>query len=268
MRRPEIVTADILSHTNRWKQVAKEVKSRSGDQCWKRWNDSLDPHLNHAQWSPSEDAILEQAVLRSGRLWSKIANDSLPGRSGLSCKNRWDHIQRKQRRIHQSQREMLQSHPSSRSLLDSAILSDQRTTLPRTSSQHSSSGINTNHSHNRISSLSDMLPLPRHGPAPVPSFEAHHSPIDYEEDARRLMVSTGGAHFYGSTPQRPIHPRPSAPFGSCSWGGMTAGGGTGNALSPYISHTGSYSSPKNEPTMPPATTTTSSSPYTGPSLNS
>ncbi|UZJ54902.1 hypothetical protein CBS101457_004222 [Exobasidium rhododendri] len=118
---------------NKWKLVAKEVVTRSGDQCWKRWNDSLNPILNHTQWSPAEDEILETAVLETGRTWSKIANESLGHRSGLACKNRWDHIQRKQRRMHQSQRDVLQSqrdllqlHHSNQNRSDQSYCSDYR----------------------------------------------------------------------------------------------------------------------------------------------
>lgn len=83
----------------RWKAVASDVGTRTGDQCWKRWNDSLDPTLKHDPWTEKEDENLLKAVRELGRAWSRIATERLNGRSGLSCKNRIDHLNRRHRRV-------------------------------------------------------------------------------------------------------------------------------------------------------------------------
>ncbi|PWN38444.1 uncharacterized protein FA14DRAFT_153764 [Meira miltonrushii] len=84
---------------NKWKAVASDVGTRTGDQCWKRWNDSLDPTLKHDPWTEKEDESLLKAVRELGRAWSRIATERLNGRSGLSCKNRIDHLNRRHRRV-------------------------------------------------------------------------------------------------------------------------------------------------------------------------
>lgn len=97
----DLADAGPLLSSFSWKQVAKDVGTRTGDQCWKRWNDALRPDLNHGTFSPVEDEILETAVHDThGRCWSKIAKELLHGRCGLACKNRYDHIERKRRRKH------------------------------------------------------------------------------------------------------------------------------------------------------------------------
>lgn len=85
--------------SSRWKAVAADVGTRTGDQCWKRWNDSLDPTLKHDPWTEKEDENLLKAVRELGRAWSRIATERLNGRSGLSCKNRIDHLNRRHRRV-------------------------------------------------------------------------------------------------------------------------------------------------------------------------
>lgn len=79
--------------------MASDVGTRTGDQCWKRWNDSLDPTLKHDPWTEKEDENLLKAVHELGRSWSRIATERLNGRSGLSCKNRIDHLHRRHRRL-------------------------------------------------------------------------------------------------------------------------------------------------------------------------
>lgn len=89
----------LLANSFRWKAVASDVGTRTGDQCWKRWNDSLDPTLKHDPWTEKEDESLLKAVRELGRAWSRIATERLNGRSGLSCKNRIDHLNRRHRRV-------------------------------------------------------------------------------------------------------------------------------------------------------------------------
>lgn len=217
--------------------MAKEVVSRSGDQCWKRWNDSLDPHLNHSQWTPAEDAILEAAVLRSGRLWSKIANDNLSGRSGLSCKNRWDHIQRKQRRIHQSQRDILNGHHHS--FLDSTHLHH--------TSQHQSGYLSNSHNDLTQAEINSRHSLIGDG------FHRHsNDSIEYdaEDDSPSVLSSSAGSHMYNSTSLPRIAPRTLDQPLSTSWSNSTSANrsiatstfANNSTLPPYVNRQASFTS--------------------------
>jgi hypothetical protein len=44
----------ILKYGSRWVHVASDVGTRNGDQCMKRWNEKLNPALNHSSWTPGE----------------------------------------------------------------------------------------------------------------------------------------------------------------------------------------------------------------------
>ncbi|KAJ5454551.1 uncharacterized protein N7458_005507 [Penicillium daleae] len=47
----------VQLHGTRWVNVAKDVGTRSADQCSKRWNQHLDPALVHSQWT-QDKAVL------------------------------------------------------------------------------------------------------------------------------------------------------------------------------------------------------------------
>ncbi len=44
----------VAKHGTRWVVVASEVGTRNGDQCAKRWNENLNPELDHSPWCPVE----------------------------------------------------------------------------------------------------------------------------------------------------------------------------------------------------------------------
>lgn len=46
--------AAVNEHGLRWVLVAQKVQTRNGDQCAKRWNEKLDPKLDHSPWTPEE----------------------------------------------------------------------------------------------------------------------------------------------------------------------------------------------------------------------
>lgn len=52
----------VAKHGPRWVVVASEVGTRNGDQCAKRWNENLNPELDHSSWCP-----VEVLMLRSNR---------------------------------------------------------------------------------------------------------------------------------------------------------------------------------------------------------
>lgn len=44
----------VREHGTKWTRVAIEVGSRNGDQCSKRWNDGLNPEIDHSAWTIEE----------------------------------------------------------------------------------------------------------------------------------------------------------------------------------------------------------------------
>lgn len=73
------------------------MKSRSADQCAKRWQQSLDPDLDRSDWREEEDRILIDAVGNYGRHWKDIQKAHFPGRSKNCIKNRHTVLRRKYR---------------------------------------------------------------------------------------------------------------------------------------------------------------------------
>jgi hypothetical protein len=75
--------------TKNWTKLAALLPGRLGKQCRERWRNHLDPEVNRAPWTESEDAILIDLHERIGNQWVKIA-EHLPGRSDNAIKNRWN----------------------------------------------------------------------------------------------------------------------------------------------------------------------------------
>lgn len=48
------LTEAVAKHGPRWVLVAGDVGTRNGDQCAKRWNENLNPELDHSPWCPAE----------------------------------------------------------------------------------------------------------------------------------------------------------------------------------------------------------------------
>ena len=48
----------VAKHGTRWVVVASEVGTRNGDQCAKRWNENLNPDLDHSPWCAVEVGLL------------------------------------------------------------------------------------------------------------------------------------------------------------------------------------------------------------------
>lgn len=44
----------VAQYGTRWVVVAAAVATRNGDQCAKRWNENLNPDLDHSPWTPQE----------------------------------------------------------------------------------------------------------------------------------------------------------------------------------------------------------------------
>ncbi|KAJ0249546.1 SANT/Myb domain-containing protein [Hirschfeldia incana] len=73
-----------------WKKVAELLPDRTEVQCMHRWQKVLDPNLTKGPWTQQEDEIIIELVKRDGppMKWSLISQ-SLPGRIGKQCRERW-----------------------------------------------------------------------------------------------------------------------------------------------------------------------------------
>ncbi|KAK3361476.1 Homeodomain-like protein, partial [Lasiosphaeria ovina] len=82
----------------RWVAVASAVATRNAEQCAKRWNDKLNPELDHSPWSADEDKLLLTLVAAGGHNWKLMSKDFLPARAPLAIKNRHSLLVRRQKR--------------------------------------------------------------------------------------------------------------------------------------------------------------------------
>ncbi|KAI9790638.1 MAG: hypothetical protein M1816_004971 [Peltula sp. TS41687] len=87
--------SEVITDSFRWTIVAPLVGTRSAEQCAKRWIHSLDPTLDHSEWTPEEDQCLLNAAEAHGRSWKDIQRVHYPGRSRDSIKNRYTILGRK-----------------------------------------------------------------------------------------------------------------------------------------------------------------------------
>ncbi|XP_049387074.1 transcription factor MYB3R-2-like [Solanum stenotomum] len=72
-----------------WKKIAECLNGRTDVQCLHRWQKVLNPELVKGPWTKEEDDLIIELVEKHGcKKWSAIAN-SLPGRIGKQCRERW-----------------------------------------------------------------------------------------------------------------------------------------------------------------------------------
>ncbi|KAI0430912.1 Homeodomain-like protein [Xylaria sp. FL1042] len=94
----------VAQHGTRWVIVAGDVSTRNGDQCAKRWNENLNPNLNHSPWSPAEDKLLLHLVSVYGRNWKLLTSHYLESRAPLALKNRHSLLMRRMKRENPSKK--------------------------------------------------------------------------------------------------------------------------------------------------------------------
>lgn len=80
-----------------WKKIAKEMDGRSIRQCKERYCHYLNPDINLSDWTSNEDNLLNEKVQEIGKKW-KILEYIFPGRTEISIRNRWNVLQRKERK--------------------------------------------------------------------------------------------------------------------------------------------------------------------------
>ncbi|KAI5073204.1 hypothetical protein GOP47_0011217 [Adiantum capillus-veneris] len=72
-----------------WKKIAEYFPDRTDVQCLHRWQKVLNPDLVKGPWTKEEDDKIVELVDKFGaKKWSVIAQ-SLPGRIGKQCRERW-----------------------------------------------------------------------------------------------------------------------------------------------------------------------------------
>lgn len=72
-----------------WKRIADSFDNRTDVQCLHRWQKVLNPEMIKGPWTEEEDRTLIDNVKNFGaQNWTKIAQ-SLPGRIGKQCRERW-----------------------------------------------------------------------------------------------------------------------------------------------------------------------------------
>jgi hypothetical protein len=81
-----------------WRAISARHGTRNARQCRERWQNYLDPRVSErAEWSPADDALLEDAYREIGSRWGTLAS-YFPTRSINSVKNRFAVLQRQKQR--------------------------------------------------------------------------------------------------------------------------------------------------------------------------
>lgn len=83
--------------SNNWELVASTMKDRTPRQCRDRWIYYLSPSLNNKEWTKEEDAELIELIKRFGKKWTNMVS-FFDGRTEINIKNRWNLLQRTQKR--------------------------------------------------------------------------------------------------------------------------------------------------------------------------
>ena len=81
----------------KWCQVGVAMEGRSAKQCRERWLNHLSPDVSKQKWTAEEDRAIIEAVALYGTRWSELVK-AFPGRTDSTIKNRWNAMQRKEKR--------------------------------------------------------------------------------------------------------------------------------------------------------------------------
>lgn len=80
-----------------WRAISIIMKTRTPRQCRERYQNYLNPSLEHVNWTKEEDQLILEKFEDVGPKWNMIAK-FLHGRTGNSTRNRYQSLQRKKRK--------------------------------------------------------------------------------------------------------------------------------------------------------------------------
>lgn len=81
--------------TERWANIANQLKDKTSRQCRRRWNTYLSTAYKKGSWSQEEDIVLFEAHKKFGNRWTEIAK-VVQGRTDNAVKNRFNALCKKQ----------------------------------------------------------------------------------------------------------------------------------------------------------------------------
>jgi hypothetical protein len=86
--------------TYNWKAVARQMETKTERQVKERWYGYLDPCISTQDWAEEEDHVLLAKYNEFGSKWTKISK-CFRNRTDIQCKNRFQKLQRKVKRMNQ-----------------------------------------------------------------------------------------------------------------------------------------------------------------------
>lgn len=75
-----------------WQSISNEMVQKTSRQCRERFMNYLRPSLNLGEWTPEEEQLLENQVLKIGQKWSLLTK-FFENRSDVNIKNHWAKMQ-------------------------------------------------------------------------------------------------------------------------------------------------------------------------------
>lgn len=108
-----------------WRTISFEMEGRTPRQCRERYNNYLNPNIQHKEWSAEEDEIILRQYAIVGSHWQQIAS-CLNGRTGNAIRNRYFSLTRQKKSLDssniQTEASSSESEAESKSLTEPDLL--------------------------------------------------------------------------------------------------------------------------------------------------
>lgn len=98
------IIREFGGETNRWSEIGKRMKNRSGKQCRERYHNHLKADIKRGDWTQEEDDSIWKLQAEFNGQWAYIAK-TLTGRSASAVKNRWHLVCRKITKENEAQKQ-------------------------------------------------------------------------------------------------------------------------------------------------------------------